>query len=617
MTLHDSSSFVDSKGNRITLGKKIGSGGEGDVYEFPASNHRLVAKIYHKPIDHEKQEKIMQMVKGGNEDLKKISAWPVEIIVSTKTGKIVGFLMLNVSEYKPVHMLYGPSQRKQVFPEANWQFLIRAAKNCASAFAVIHKYGYVIGDVNEGNILVNKQACIQLIDCDSFQIRGKGEKKYFCEVGVAQFTPPELQNLKTFKTERIPNHDNFGLSVLIFQLLFMGRHPYSGVFHGKGDMPIEKAICEYRYAFGKNANIKNISPPPNSVDVSSVPEDIRSSFEQAFTEAGLQRPYRPSAQKWWELLDDLEKKLKHCTLEQMHLYYSGNSVCPWCDLETKTGILLFVELEPVTKFDLSAVWQKITSVKPPGPLPVISPKSYSLSPEPFPPGLRKSGMLIKIFGIIPGKERDEKLHRRKKFETCRKNWVALNQQWKKEADDDAYKTLLHQLTKLKQQYESLEKEHKLALVTLQKTARERQLKNFLSTCFIDNYNIPLIGVNRKATLRSFGIETAADISYFKTHGIPGFGDALTQQLFSWRQQMESKFIFDPSKSIDKSDIQLLKQKFMPRMRPLERQLTSGIEKVTHIQQSILKCRGDLRPLLEASAKEFAQAHANLKLFRFI
>jgi DNA-binding helix-hairpin-helix protein with protein kinase domain len=301
----------------------------------------------------------------------------------------------------------------------------------------------------------------------------------------------------------------------------------------------------------------------------------------------------------------------------MHLYYSGNPVCPWCNLETKTGILLYVELEPVTKFDLSAVWQKITSLKPPGPLPVISPKSYSLSPKPLPPGLHKSGMLTKIFSIIPGKARDEKIRRRKKFETCRKNWVAINQQWKKEADDEAYKTILHQLTKLKQQYESLEKEHKQALVTLQTTARERQLKNFLSTCFIDNYPIPHIGVNRKATLRSFGIETAADISYVKIQGIPGFGDALTQQLFSWRQQMESKFKFDPSKSVDKTDIQVLKQKFMPRMRPLERQLIAGIEKITHIQQNILKCRGDLRPLLEASAKEFAQAHADLKLFRFI
>ena len=43
-------------------------------------------------------------------------------------------------------------------------------------------------------------------------------------------------------------HDAFGLAVLIFQILFMGRHPYSGHFLGSGEMPIERAIREHRFA---------------------------------------------------------------------------------------------------------------------------------------------------------------------------------------------------------------------------------------------------------------------------------------------------------------------------------------------------------------------------------
>jgi DNA-binding helix-hairpin-helix protein with protein kinase domain len=617
MTLHDSASLTDSNGNRVILGKKIGSGGEGDVYEFPVSNNKLVAKIYRKPVDQEKQEKLHQMVHGGNDDLKKISAWPVELLLSAKSGKAIGFLMMNVSEYKPIHMLYGPSQRKHVFPKATWQFLVRAAKNCAAAFSIIHKYGYVIGDVNEGNILVNDEACIRLIDCDSFQILGKDKKKYFCEVGVAQFTPPELQNIKNFKTERIPNHDNFGLSILLFQLLFMGRHPYSGVYHGNGDMPLEKAIAEYRYAFGKNANLKNISPPPNTVEVAIVPKEIRTAFEEAFTESGIKRPFRPSAQKWWQLLNDLESKLRYCSLERIHVYYSGTNGCPWCSLEAKTGILLFFESEPVTKFNLDSIWQRISSIKPPGPLPVIDPKNYSFSPQPLPSGLGKSTFLTKIFGMICGKEREEKIRRQKIFETCRKTWISFNQRWKNEANDEEYKITLRQVTKLKQEYEAIENEYKQALFSLQTTARERQLKNYLSTCFIENFSIPQIGINRKATLRSFGIETAADVSYYKIHGIPGFGDALTQQLLSWRQQMEKKFTFDPAKGVNKMDVQLLTQKFKPRMRPLERGLIIGFEKLTQIQQNILKRRGDLYTIVENSAKELAQAHANLIHFRFI
>ena len=130
--------------------------------------------------------------------------------------------------------------------------------------------GYIVGDVNEGNILVTRKACVQFIDCDSFQVTKK-DKTYYCEVGVAQFTPPEIQNSDNFRMKRTQNHDNFGLAILVFHLLFMGRHPFSGVYKGAQDMSLEKAIARYRFAFGKNAHLKSIVPPPDSVDLSIVP----------------------------------------------------------------------------------------------------------------------------------------------------------------------------------------------------------------------------------------------------------------------------------------------------------------------------------------------------------
>ncbi|TRZ54245.1 hypothetical protein D4S03_00415, partial [bacterium] len=231
MTLHMTGPFFDSNGIRIHLGRKIGSGGEGNVFETSSSGHTLVAKIYHKPLDTEKQEKLRLMVHGCNDDLKAISAWPTALVHHGQKGPVCGFLMPRIAECEPIHKLYGPSHRKEVFPEADWKFLVRAAQNLASAFYVIHKYGYVIGDVNEGNILVNHHACVRLIDCDSLQVQTR-EHVWYCEVGVAQFTPPEIQNSKDFRMLRSKNHDNFGLAILIFLILFMGRHPFSGVYHG-------------------------------------------------------------------------------------------------------------------------------------------------------------------------------------------------------------------------------------------------------------------------------------------------------------------------------------------------------------------------------------------------
>jgi len=646
MTSTTPQSLFDSKGSQLTIGKKIGSGGEGDVFEISSADQKFVAKIYHKSVDTQKQEKLQSMVQGCTDDLKNISAWPIDLIYKGKNGPICGFLMPKISDYVPIHKLYGPSHRKQLFPNVDWNFLIRAAKNVAAAFYVIHKYGYVIGDVNEGNILVNNQACVKLIDCDSFQIRTKTNIIYCCEVGVAQFTPPEIQNSKNFKSPRIPNNDNFGLAILIFQLLFMGRHPYSGVYHGKGDMPIEKAIAEYRFAFGKTSQLKLMSPPPNSVDITILPNEMSDLFEQAFTEKGVQIPYRPSAKKWAEALHNLEKQIRICNLELIHKFYSGLSFCPWCKLESTSGILFFLGSNLTLKFDLNIEWQKVTAIKPPGSIPNINPKNYNFQPEPIPEGLEKAlknrkirqisgvlivivGLLINILLLIPailiaiilfvyrGKEFEELARREKNFDTIRNNWVELNNKWKKEASDEDFKNRLNRLLILKRNYETIEKEYQNTLASLKNTVRERQLKNYLENCFIDSSNIAGIGLNRKATLRSFGIETAADIQAYKIRSIPGFGDTLTNKLVLWRQQMEKQFRFDPSKGIDKSDIQLLNQKFQPRMKPIEREFRYGVENLKQIQINIFKNRSNMQNSVEKCAKELAQAHSNLKPFQLL
>ena len=48
---------------------------------------------------------------------------------------------------------------------------------------------------------------------------------------------------------RTPEHDRFGLAVLVFQLLFMGRHPFAGR-HPERAIPVETAMREGLFAFG-------------------------------------------------------------------------------------------------------------------------------------------------------------------------------------------------------------------------------------------------------------------------------------------------------------------------------------------------------------------------------
>jgi DNA-binding helix-hairpin-helix protein with protein kinase domain len=647
--------LFDSRGSHVNLGKKVGSGGEGDVYEIAPHRMDVLAKIYHKSLTGERQEKLRLMVSGCNDDLKEFAAWPLDLLHAGKNGPVCGFVMPRITECEPIHKVYGPSHRKESFPNADWKFLVRTAKNLAAAFYIIHKYGYVVGDVNEGNILVTKKACVRLIDCDSFQVQTR-DKIYHCEVGVAQFTPPELQKSKDFKMLRTQNHDNFGLAILIFLLLFMGRHPFSGVYKGPDDMPIERAIAEHRFAFGRSAALKAMSPPPNSVGLPIVPSEVASLFEQAFTESGLQSWGRPSANDWWNVLDALEKRLKKCPTESMHTYYTGLATCPWCTLENSSGILLFLSSDTITRIDVAAEWQKVLVIKPPGPIPVIDPRKYRCLPATLSPDTARAlrfrkvrqavaapllvisaGLLLwpvwsgtystkDLAGLVPaavaglllmypGRDTAERKRRKKEFEDARYSWQLWEKKWKAEAGDAEFTAQLGALTVLKGRYEAIEREYKNALVTLQHTSRERQEKKFLENCFIDTCTSPRLGENRKAALRSFGIETAADIAPYKIMSIPGFDTALATELMNWRKQQESRFVFDEKKGVSASDVQGLIHTFQPKIRPVERELLIGIEKLHAIQQKIFKNRTKYQPVIEKSARDLAQTHADLSVFR--
>jgi DNA-binding helix-hairpin-helix protein with protein kinase domain len=197
----------DSKGS-VTLGRLLGRGGEGTVYEI-ADRSGQVAKLYHQDVSSEKASKIETMASLQNDRLLSLAAWPLDLLRSTD-GKPVGLLMPRVDGHKDIHNLYSPRSRKAEFPAADWRFLIRSAANTARAFAAIHETGCVIGDVNHGGVCVSDKATVRLIDCDSFQV-SVGARRYLCEVGVPTFTPPELQGKRFRGVVRTPNHDNFGL----------------------------------------------------------------------------------------------------------------------------------------------------------------------------------------------------------------------------------------------------------------------------------------------------------------------------------------------------------------------------------------------------------------------
>ncbi|TMK43093.1 MAG: hypothetical protein E6G66_15840 [Actinobacteria bacterium] len=324
-------------GETLRLGQQLGRGGEGTVFAVHGRPGQ-VAKVYTTPPGPTKVRKLKAMTLAANPELLGIAAWPSDLLVD-HTGDVLGFVMPRVSAKQDIHELYSPKSRAEAFPDADFRFVVGVAANVARAFGTLHREGHVVGDVNHGNVLVGPDGTVMLIDCDSIQVR-EGPEVFCCDVGVPLFTAPELQGYGFRGLLRTENHDRFGLAVLLFHLLYLGRHPYAGRYAGAEDMPIERAIGEFRFAYGPDRWANGMERPPGAIALETMGPEVGRLFEGAFGRLGSGEG-RPDAQSWVRVLSGLLAGLRRCPAVESHHYPPGVDACPWCETEAQTGAHLF------------------------------------------------------------------------------------------------------------------------------------------------------------------------------------------------------------------------------------------------------------------------------------
>lgn len=635
-----------SKGTPVDIGRELGKGGEGSVFEAPSLGGQ-VAKLYHKAPDAKKQAKLSFMASTADAELLKYVAWPQDTLHPSRGGPVIGFLMPKVSGKDPIHMVYSPAHRRQDYPKAAWDFLLFVARNIASSFETIHGHGHVIGDVNQYSFMVGRDSKVVLIDSDSFQVNARGTM-HLCEVGVSHFTPPELQSLSSFHgVTRTTNHDNFGLALLLFHVLFGGRHPYSGVplRDGIGDA-LETDIRNFRYAYARDSQARGSKPPPRSVPVSILPDAVESMFHLAFTEKGVSGS-RPTAQQWVAALDGVRNRLRKCSVSNMHIYPDHLGACPWCVLE-KQGVIYFLDLgatfvATATGFVLARVWALIEQVPAPAAPSIPVPHSFSPKAKPLPsnvPGPATIGFyrvlvlvaMVTIMGVEPkaslfafiggvvgwfmagsagGEQRkEERKLRQAALDWAQREYEQVISQLKQHGPE-GFHAKRKELDSLRNDYGNLPRDEKSALDELHATAHQRQLHQFLDRCFIDRADIKDVGPARKAALRSFGIETAADVERNRVRQVRGFGERLTAAMMDWRKSCERRFTFSPNQAVSDSERAQLRSKFAAKKASLEVQLSNGAAELQRFsREATIKAAG-LKSQAEWAAQKLAQAQADL------
>ncbi|MDM8519429.1 hypothetical protein QUF64_05225 [Anaerolineales bacterium HSG6] len=324
----------------ITLDEQIGRGGEAIVYAI-AEKKILVAKVYHQPAPQQEAKLKAMLAYPPQQPSDHVAiVWPRDLLYQ-QDGQFAGFLMLNLradlvmQSSESIVNFYNPSQRVSRYSAFNWQYLHRTALNLMIAADGVHGQGHVIGDVNESNILVSSQALVTLIDTDSFQINDHVGNLYRCPVGKPEYTPPELQGVSFREVDQLPAHDNFGLAVLIFQLLMEGYHPFTGRLIseesvGRVDLHgIRKGLFPY---LPNNV----ITPPPNAPKFEILHPALQSMFLHCFVEGHSAPSVRPSPRAWINALEEAEAALIVCNHDENHVYSNHVDGCPWCATQPMT-----------------------------------------------------------------------------------------------------------------------------------------------------------------------------------------------------------------------------------------------------------------------------------------
>jgi DNA-binding helix-hairpin-helix protein with protein kinase domain len=621
----------------VKLGKELGRGGEGAVFPVIASPG-LVAKVYFKPPSPAKADKLRAMARHAAPALLRAAAWPLDVLTDD-SGTVRGFLMARIDAREDLHQLYSPKSRRRAFPNADFRFVVRVATNLARAFAQVHAQGNVIGDVNHGNALVGRDGTVMLIDCDSFQVRQSG-RTFTCDVGVPLFTPPELSGRAFRGLTRTPNNDCFGLAVLLFHLLFMGRHPFAGRY-ADGEMPIERAIAESRFVYGANAAAHGMAPPPGTLPLDTFGAGIASLFEAAFAVPG--EVARPAPGQWVDALQALESVLETCAVSAAHSHPRGpgpDAGCCWCAHEKRTGMQMFgrhlVEVVAVGAAHIAKLWDSIAAV----------PRPQARQPaEPPSPGARHFmasdalgsraraflGITLALFGCValgmkPGGTALTSLFYFGSAVACfwplvkrtltgegsteaavliaREQVTRLVNRWNAMPNDGRFEILLKKLEEVKQRLLELPAARASSVKMLAERAAHLQRDRFLCKFRIDKASVPLLTRSDIAMLASHDIDSADDVLR-RAGDLPGLINHMKAgQLVIWANKEAGKFSFDSQLGAPPEQLREVEQMLRLQQEQYLEILKQGEQELRRLSQEI---EGDR----EAARRELDKARARL------
>ena len=273
----------DAERGVVVLKAKIAGGGEGTIWETDRGN--CLAKVYHLKYltENPKIEEKLKAMAGH---------WPgdhhicsPQVFLYDEMGQFRGFLMRRVPErflelQKSVLKINVPRIRQKILPNWHRIDLVQATRATALLLEKLHQEGFLMGDINPGNIMIDpgNSRDVYLVDCDSYQF---GE--YPCPVGMEEYDHPLLaQNTKSGELNyscirRKLEDENYSFAILAFQIIFCGSYP----FENKGSSSPQECKRKKEFMYGEEQQEIVFE---NNIIWQQLPKAIRTLFSDTFRE---------------------------------------------------------------------------------------------------------------------------------------------------------------------------------------------------------------------------------------------------------------------------------------------------------------------------------------------
>ena len=216
MPIRDSPVYLANSGRECVVGRMLGEGGEGQVYETTLAGDpsSYALKWYHpEQATDARRQALGRLIDIGPPDDRFL--WPLELAYRPGTAEFGYLMLLRPSRF---HGL-GEYLARRV--TAEFRELALAAIQLAHGFLQLHAKGLCYRDISYGNAFFDPDSGDVLI-CDNDNVGIDGEATLV--MGTPYFMAPEI-----VRREAMPsaNTDRFSLAVLLFYL-FMLDHPLLG-----------------------------------------------------------------------------------------------------------------------------------------------------------------------------------------------------------------------------------------------------------------------------------------------------------------------------------------------------------------------------------------------------